>query len=78
MSGPVHLFKVYLSVYDQGRAQFDIGQPLCGKGLKSAVECFEMFMNDDRWDGIPMVLETPRAEETYAEKLRVLRSLIRD
>jgi len=42
------------------------------------LECFEMFMNDDRWDGVPMVLETPRAEETYAEKLRVLRSLIRD
>jgi len=42
------------------------------------LECFEMFMNDGRWDGIPMVLETPKAEETYAEKLRVLRSLIRD
>jgi len=42
------------------------------------LECFEMFMNDGRWDEIPMVLETPKAEETYAEKLGVLRSLIRD
>ena len=42
------------------------------------LDCFKMLMNDSRWEGTPMVLETPKAEETYVEKLAVLRSLIRE
>lgn len=40
------------------------------------LECFARFMNDDRWDGIPMVLETPEGEKGYKTELKTLRSLI--
>ena len=41
------------------------------------LECFKHFMNDDRWDGIPMVLETPDGEKGYPKELKALRSLVR-
>jgi len=42
------------------------------------LECFAHFMNDDRWDGIPMVLETPEGETRYKQELKALRSLVKD
>ena len=41
------------------------------------LECFTHFMNDPRWDGIPMVLETPEGEKRYKQELEVLRSLVK-
>ena len=41
------------------------------------LECFSHFMNDDRWDGIPMVLETPEGEKRYKQELKALRSLVK-
>jgi deoxyribonuclease-4 len=46
-----------------------------GKGFLG-LECFGHFMNDDRWDGIPMVLETPEGEKGYEQGLKTLRSLV--
>ena len=46
-----------------------------GKGMLG-MECFRHFMNDDRWDGIPMVLETPQGEKGYKQELKSLRALI--
>ena len=40
------------------------------------LDCFRHFMNDDRWDGIPMVLETPEGEKGYKQELKALRGLI--
>ncbi len=40
------------------------------------IECFKHLMNDDRWESVPMVLETPQAEKNYANELKTLRSLI--
>jgi deoxyribonuclease-4 len=48
-----------------------------GKGL-IGLEGFRNFMNDARWEGIPMVLETPRAEKGYKQELKLLRSLIKE
>jgi len=41
------------------------------------LEGFRNFMNDDRWEGIPMVLETPQGDKAYKKELKVLRSLIK-
>lgn len=41
------------------------------------VGCFAHFMNDDRWDGIPLALETPEGEKGYPKELKTLRSLIK-
>ncbi len=41
------------------------------------LECFAHFMNDERWDGIPMVLETPEGEKRYKKELKALRSLVK-
>ncbi len=46
-----------------------------GKGFLG-LECFKHFMNDDRWEGIPMVLETPEGEKGYKQELKTLRSLV--
>jgi deoxyribonuclease-4 len=45
-----------------------------GKG-KLGLESFRMIMNDDRFDGIPLILETPERER-WAEEIRLLYSLI--
>jgi endonuclease IV len=47
-----------------------------GKGLIH-LEGFRNFMNDARWEKIPMVLETPKAEKGYKQELKLLRSLIK-
>lgn len=47
-----------------------------GKGLIGLVG-FRHFMNDSRWDGIPLVLETPKGETGYKQELKLLRSLIK-
>jgi deoxyribonuclease-4 len=39
------------------------------------LEGFKNFMNDDRWTGIPMVLETPKGDKAYKKELKLLRSL---
>ena len=46
-----------------------------GKGYLG-LECFKHFMNDDRWEGVPMVLETPEGEKGYKQELKTLRSLV--
>jgi deoxyribonuclease-4 len=38
---------------------------------------FRNFMNDRRWEKIPMVLETPQGDRAYKKELKTLRSLIR-
>ena len=47
-----------------------------GKG-RIGVDGFANVMNDDRLDGLPMVLETPLGEERYAQELQTLRALVR-
>jgi deoxyribonuclease-4 len=47
-----------------------------GKGL-IGLDGFRNFMNDARWEKIPMVLETPKAEKGYKQELKLLRSLIK-
>ncbi len=47
-----------------------------GKG-RIGVEGFRNFMSDSRWEKVPMVLETPRAEKGYKQELKLLRSLIK-
>jgi deoxyribonuclease-4 len=49
-----------------------IGDGMLGLG------CFKHFMNDERWGGIPMVLETPLGEKGYKRELKALRALIED
>jgi deoxyribonuclease IV len=44
-----------------------------GKGTLG-LEVFECIMNDDRFDGIPLILETPN-EELWAEEIKLLKSL---
>lgn len=50
-----------------------------GRG-KLGLEAFRLVVNDPRWRGVPMVLETPKGleggEERDAINLRVLRSLV--
>ena len=48
-----------------------------GKGFLG-LDCFKHFMNDDRWAGIPMELETPEGEKGYKQELKSLRGLIED
>jgi deoxyribonuclease-4 len=45
-----------------------------GKG-KLGLEPFRMIMNDARFDGIPLILETPESER-WAEEIRLLYGLI--
>jgi deoxyribonuclease IV len=45
-----------------------------GKG-KLGLEFFRLIMNDRRFDGIPMILETPESER-WAEEIRLLYALI--
>ena len=47
-----------------------------GKG-NIGLEGFRNFMNDSRWEGIPLVLETPKGEKGYKQELKLLRSLIK-
>ncbi|MGQ9587270.1 MAG: deoxyribonuclease IV [Thermoplasmata archaeon] len=47
-----------------------------GKGL-IGLEGFRNFMNDRRWEKIPLILETPQGEKQYKQDLKALRSLIR-
>ena len=47
-----------------------------GKG-RIGLEGFTNVMNDERLDGLPMVLETPQGEKRYAEELKTLRALVR-
>ncbi len=39
------------------------------------LEGFRLLVNDPRWDGVPMYLETPGREEHFKENLAVLRGL---
>jgi deoxyribonuclease IV len=45
-----------------------------GKG-QIGLETFRLIMNDGRFDGIPLILETPESEH-WAEEIRLLYSLI--
>jgi deoxyribonuclease-4 len=45
-----------------------------GKG-KLGLEPFRLIMNDARFDGIPLILETPKSER-WAEEIRLLYALI--
>jgi deoxyribonuclease IV len=45
-----------------------------GKG-KLGLETFRMIMNDARFDGIPLILETPEPER-WAEEIRILYGLV--
>ena len=47
-----------------------------GKGF-IGMEGFKNFMNDERLEKIPMVLETPAGDKKYKQELKALRSLIR-
>lgn len=47
-----------------------------GKGL-IGLEGFRNFVNDKRFERIPMVLETPEGEKGYKKELKTLRSLMR-
>lgn len=47
-----------------------------GKGY-IGLDGFRNFVNDERFSGIPMVLETPKGEKEYKQELKVLRSLIK-
>lgn len=49
----------------------NIGKGYIGK------EGFANVMNEARFEGIPMLLETPGGEKSYPEDLEVLRSLVR-
>ncbi|WP_372949915.1 deoxyribonuclease IV [Mariniphaga sp.] len=44
-----------------------------GKGTLG-LEVFECIMNDDRFNGIPLILETPN-EDLWAEEIKLLKSL---
>ncbi|MDX1534410.1 MAG: hypothetical protein R3291_02185, partial [Thermoplasmata archaeon] len=39
------------------------------------LEGFRLLVNDTRWDGVPMFLETPGREEHFEENLDVLKGL---
>ena len=49
-----------------------------GKG-QLGLECFRLLMNDRRFWGLPMCLETPKSEDCHedVEALKLLRSLVR-
>jgi deoxyribonuclease-4 len=46
-----------------------------GKGTLG-LQPFRMIMNDSRFDGIPMILETPNADR-WAEEVRMLKEMVR-
>lgn len=50
-----------------------------GKGA-IGLEAFRCLMNDARFDGIPLILETPKSKDGRedVENLRVLRGLVGD
>lgn len=71
-----------LKVFHLNDAKGDLGSRLdrhqhIGKGYLG-VEPFRMLLNDERFRGLPMVLETPKGSKTEEdmENLRVLRSLV--
>lgn len=71
-----------LKVFHLNDAKGDLGSRLdrhqhIGKGYLG-VEPFRMLLNDERFRGLPMVLETPKGRkmEEDMENLRVLRSLM--
>ena len=45
-----------------------------GKG-QIGMETFRLIMNDERFDGIPLILETPESER-WAEEIRLLYGLV--
>ncbi len=47
-----------------------------GKG-HIGVDGFKNVMNDQRLEGVPMVLETPDGEKRYADELKTLRALVK-
>ncbi len=47
-----------------------------GKGF-IGIDGFRNFMNDKRWETVPMVLETPQGEKGYKSELKILRALKR-
>ncbi len=47
-----------------------------GKG-HIGVDGFKNVMNDQRLEGVPMVLETPNGEKRYADELKTLRALVK-
>ncbi|MBN1677186.1 MAG: deoxyribonuclease IV [Candidatus Thermoplasmatota archaeon] len=47
-----------------------------GKGF-IGLDGFRNFMNDKRWESIPLVLETPQGEKGYRSELKTLRALRR-
>jgi deoxyribonuclease-4 len=71
-----------LKVFHLNDAKGDLGSRLdrhqhIGKGYLG-VDPFRMLLNDERFRGLPMVLETPKGPKVEEDKenLRVLRSLI--
>ena len=47
-----------------------------GKG-HIGIEAFRMLVNDPRFYGLPMNLETPGGPELYQKEIKLLRSLIK-
>ena len=47
-----------------------------GKGF-IGIDGFRNIMNDERFEGIPMVLETPAGDKKYKQELKALRALIK-
>lgn len=45
-----------------------------GEGL-IGLDAFKMLFNDERFDGIPMVLETPGGDKWYERNLKIMRKL---
>lgn len=45
-----------------------------GEGL-IGLDAFKMLLNDERFDGIPMVLETPGGDKWFKKNLKIMREL---
>jgi len=70
-----------LKVFHLNDSKTDLGTKVdrhenIGKGF-IGIKLFELLVNDGRFSGIPMILETPGGEEKFRENLSFLRSLIR-
>ena len=39
------------------------------------LECFSMLMQDERFSGIPKILETPNGDEKWAAEIKLLKSM---
>jgi deoxyribonuclease IV len=39
------------------------------------LKCFEMLMQDSRFEGVPKILETPNGDEKWADEIRLLASM---